>query len=264
MPTHLSIDQNEGTNTDVYSFATDLGSAADRVALIVVRCGLASGPVTHNTPTVGGSNATQVGTILDFNASTDNRRLTVWKFLDPPSGSTTIAGGFSTTVSQYSVSVIVAQDADDATLLSELDQQTGTVATQDVTAGDADSLIYATVAHNTFNADPYSPNNVTEIEDSENFSSTNHSFASGHADATGSLQTVGFTADSSADFCISVVEVTPVAASTQSTSLLATGTQTTTDVVDETDATTDLHLSVDDDPASPDDNDWVNNAVDVT
>lgn len=45
--------------------------------------------------------------------------------------------------------------------------------------------------------------------------------------------------------------------------LLATGTQTIVDVVNEADNTTDLHLSVDDDPATPDDGDWVNNAVDV-
>jgi len=45
------------------------------------------------------------------------------------------------------------------------------------------------------------------------------------------------------------------------TSLFATSTQTIVDVVDETDATSDLHLSVDDDPASPNDADWVNNAI---
>ncbi len=54
-----------------------------------------------------------------------------------------------------------------------------------------------------------------------------------------------------------VQQVNPVA------SLLATGTQTIADVVNENDNTTDLHLSVDDDPASPSDSDWVNNEVEV-
>jgi hypothetical protein len=49
-----------------------------------------------------------------------------------------------------------------------------------------------------------------------------------------------------------------------SASLLATATHTVADVVNELDNTTDLHLSVDDDPAAPDDDNWVNNAVDVT
>lgn len=47
--------------------------------------------------------------------------------------------------------------------------------------------------------------------------------------------------------------------SSQVVSLFATGTQTIADVVDEENTTIDLHLSVDDDPASPDDADWVNN-----
>lgn len=50
---------------------------------------------------------------------------------------------------------------------------------------------------------------------------------------------------------------------TSSTSLLATGDGTITDVVDEADAGTGLFDSVDDDPVSPDDADWVNNAIDV-
>lgn len=49
-----------------------------------------------------------------------------------------------------------------------------------------------------------------------------------------------------------------------STSLFATGDGTIVDVVNENDAATPLSPSIDDDPASPDDNDWVNNAVDVT
>jgi hypothetical protein len=43
-------------------------------------------------------------------------------------------------------------------------------------------------------------------------------------------------------------------------SLYATGDGTKTDVVNENDATTDLWQSIDDDPASPSDSDWVNNA----
>lgn len=44
-------------------------------------------------------------------------------------------------------------------------------------------------------------------------------------------------------------------------SLYATDTQTIVDVEDELDTTIDLHLSVDDDPATPNDTDWVNNTV---
>ena len=44
-----------------------------------------------------------------------------------------------------------------------------------------------------------------------------------------------------------------------STNLYATGTQTIVDVVNESDNTTSLHISVDDDPDSPSDTDWVNN-----
>ena len=46
-------------------------------------------------------------------------------------------------------------------------------------------------------------------------------------------------------------------------SLFATATGTITAVVDETDATSDIHLSVDDDPASPTDADWMNSSVDI-
>lgn len=59
------------------------------------------------------------------------------------------------------------------------------------------------------------------------------------------------------------VAVRPAAAF-ESASLLATGDGTVVDVVNENDTAADLHLSVDDDPASPNDADWVNNAVDVT
>lgn len=55
----------------------------------------------------------------------------------------------------------------------------------------------------------------------------------------------------------------PLLTALSSTSLFATGDGTIADVVDEADAATGLFDSVDDDPASPDDNDWVNNAVDV-
>jgi len=42
----------------------------------------------------------------------------------------------------------------------------------------------------------------------------------------------------------------------------ATGTGTIASVVDELDTTVDLHLSIDDDPASPNDSDWINNTND--
>jgi hypothetical protein len=47
-----------------------------------------------------------------------------------------------------------------------------------------------------------------------------------------------------------------------SVELFATATGTITAVVDEIDTTTDIHLSVDDDPASPSDGDWMNNSID--
>ncbi len=44
--------------------------------------------------------------------------------------------------------------------------------------------------------------------------------------------------------------------------LFATADGTITSVVDETDGTTDIWQSIDDDPASPTDTDWINNAID--
>ena len=46
--------------------------------------------------------------------------------------------------------------------------------------------------------------------------------------------------------------------------LFATADGTITSVVDETDGTTDIWQSIDDDPASPTDTDWINNAIDPT
>lgn len=48
-----------------------------------------------------------------------------------------------------------------------------------------------------------------------------------------------------------------------STSLYATGDQTIADVVDEADGTTDIYTSIDDDPDSPTDTDWINNTDDA-
>lgn len=47
-------------------------------------------------------------------------------------------------------------------------------------------------------------------------------------------------------------------------SLFATGTGTTANLVDEADTTTNLHESIDDDPSSPNDSDWVNNVIDIS
>lgn len=58
-----------------------------------------------------------------------------------------------------------------------------------------------------------------------------------------------------------VFAVAPLAAFVAS--LYATATQTISDVVDETDATSNLHESIDDDPASPNDADWINNTDDA-
>ncbi len=46
--------------------------------------------------------------------------------------------------------------------------------------------------------------------------------------------------------------------------LFATADGTITSVVDETDGTTDIWQSIDDDPATPTDTDWINNAIDPT
>lgn len=73
-----------------------------------------------------------------------------------------------------------------------------------------------------------------------------------------------FTQDTSVrGWVVATVAVRPASA-LSSTSLLATGDGTIVDVVNENDAASPLFSSVDDDPSSPNDADWVNNAVDVT
>jgi hypothetical protein len=73
-----------------------------------------------------------------------------------------------------------------------------------------------------------------------------------------------FTADSE-KYQAFTLAIEPVGGggSTDTVSLFPTADGTLADVVDETDATSDLFASIDDDPASPNDGDWINNTDDA-
>jgi hypothetical protein len=49
---------------------------------------------------------TQIGNIVD--AGSDLIRMSLWRHLNPVSGSNTLEGGFSAAVDQYSISAVVA------------------------------------------------------------------------------------------------------------------------------------------------------------
>ena len=183
---------------------------------VVIRHGASTAAVTHTTPTYNGVNLTQVGDpIYDANSANTTRRFSLWKMVDPPTGSNTLAGGFSASVTQYSVTAVVAQDAEDingASLAAIENQSSSTNMDLTITAGAATSLVYVTVM-SAGSADPFTPQGVTEVEDSDtDATTTNHHFATGYASATGSSQTLGFDSGTAAGWGGLALEVTALSA----------------------------------------------------
>lgn len=278
-PFHYGYDYIDGSNATVVTFTANFGYGPGRLATAIMRHGTAGGGETHDRIDTPNQSFEKLTAEIDANTASNNRRKTLWQLKNPPSGLVPITFEFSAQATQYSLSLIFTKNAShvDEDTITFIEQQNGQTQTVDIKPRRPHSLLYVSPMTTSFSSDPFSPiGRVIEIADSDDEGVTNHSFAVGWVEPNSvRTQTYGFTADEIVDYSVLAFEVLSPAApvsplypytilQTSSTSLFATGDQTITDVVNESDAASPLSTSVDDDPASPDDNDWVNNAVDVT
>ncbi len=217
MPTHQLRETFDGSNVSTFSHSVTVPNNPDQVMIVIVRHGDGTENHTHNQVTADGVNMTQLGSIFDMRGSDNRRRWTMWKLVGPNTGTINVAGGFSATVAQYSVTVLVASDAADPTnFTTTVEQATGTTMTTDITPDDAGSLIYAGANASAIDTDPFAPTGDldVEVEDSDDHSATtNHEFATGYGDVVseGVAQTMGFTSSATAEWGAWAIELPPAA-----------------------------------------------------
>lgn len=198
-------------NSTGFSFSVTIPSDNDRVLVVIIQHRDNTPSEVHSNVTLDGNALTNVESdTFDFLSS--RIRISVWKYLDPPSGTYTLAGDFESEFVAARVTALVAIGADDvaSTYVRDKSSVDGTTAEVAITPSDADSLIYLAGQNSADGASTWSPGTgVTELYDLD---VGNTHVWTGYADASGTTEeTFDATLSSSNDWGMAAIEVTPVA-----------------------------------------------------
>lgn len=210
--------QNSGNPAGFTETDVDLGSDPNRILLVCIRHGSSVQNITHGTPTVDDGSGpvamTQVESIVDANAASNNRRMSLWVMVDPPAGLVDIATTFSNQVAQFSACAVVAAGHSGTGASLALSDQNSSPISMSLDTTDPDGIAYLFALLRDTGDDPFTPGTITEVEDSNDHGTvTNHHYTTGWVDISGDPQVLSTTPASGTEWAGIAIELLSVAPS---------------------------------------------------